>query len=127
MKKEGLTKQQKKAQTHGLLPFGGGKHLCPGRHLAFTDIVSFVAPVVYGFEVRMKDSGLVKLPPYKTAQLGENSKKPAHDLEVLIRRRDEFKGVIRGSSVDPLWTWRKSGPKKRRRCAFLFANLPPRG
>jgi cytochrome P450 len=101
MKKKGLTKQQKKAQTQGLLPFGGGKHLCPGRHLAFTEIVSFVALVVYGFEVQLEGGGLLKLPPYKTAQLGENSKKPVYDLEVLIKRREEYKGVTWGFSVDP--------------------------
>ena len=103
MNKEGLTREQKKAQAHGLLPFGGGKHLCPGRHLAFTEIVSFVAMMVYGFEVQMKDgSGLVVPPPFKTQQVGENSKKPAHDVEVLIRRKQEFEGVTWIFHVDPI-------------------------
>jgi cytochrome P450 len=102
MNKKALNREQKKAQAQGLLPFGGGKHLCPGRHLAFTEVVSFVAIMVYGFEVRMKDgSGLVKPPPFKTQQLGEISKKPAHDIEVLIRRKKEFKDVMWSFDVDP--------------------------
>lgn len=101
LKRDGLTKEEKKAQASGLLPFGGGKHLCPGRHLAFTEIVSFVAMMVLGFEMRMKDgSGLLRLPPYKTQQLGENSKKPAHDIEVLIRRKEEFKDVVFVFDID---------------------------
>jgi cytochrome P450 len=93
-----LTREQKKH----LLPFGGGKHLCPGRHLAYSEIVSFVAMVVLGYEVEMKDrSGLVRHPGFKLQQMGENSKKPAHDVEVLIRRKQEFKDVVWGFAVEP--------------------------
>lgn len=96
-----MTREQKKAQSQGLMPFGGGKHLCPGRHLAFTEVVSFVALMVYGFEVRMKVGGdMVEMPQYKVQQLGENSKKPKHDIDIVIRRKDEFKGVFFAFEAD---------------------------
>lgn len=38
MGKEYLPKEEKKAQTQAWMPFGGGRNLCPGRHLAFTEI-----------------------------------------------------------------------------------------
>ncbi|KAF8857394.1 cytochrome P450 [Acephala macrosclerotiorum] len=101
LKTKERTKEQKKAQSQGLMPFGGGKHLCLGRHLAFVEIVSFVAMLVYGFEVRMKDgSGLVRPPPFRRQPMGENSKKPKHDVEVLVRRKEEFRDVVFGFVVD---------------------------
>lgn len=102
LKRENLTREEKRAQTQGLMPWGGGKHLCPGRHFAFTEAVGFVAMVIYGFEVRMKDGlGRVEMPPFKVQQLGENSRNPAHDIEVLIGRKEEFKDVRFGFNVDP--------------------------
>jgi hypothetical protein len=100
LKTTDLTREQKKAQSKGLLPFGGGKHLCPGRQLAFVEIVSFLGMLVYGFEVRMKDGSLVKPPPYKKQDLGQNSKSPEHDIDVVIRRKEEFKDVIFEFVVD---------------------------
>ena len=41
------TKNRKMA----LNPFGGGKHLCPGRNFAFTEIMGLVAAVAVGFDV----------------------------------------------------------------------------
>lgn len=100
LNKKNLSREEKKAQSQGLLPFGGGKHLCPGRHLAFSEIASFVAMMLYGFEVKMKDGGVVKPPPFKLQQMGENSKKPKHDIEVVIKRRKEFEGVTWAFEVD---------------------------
>lgn len=103
LKREDLTREEKRAQTQGLMPWGGGKHLCPGRHFAFTEVVGFVAMVVYGFEVRMKEGlGRVEMPPFKVQQLGENSRNPAHDVEVWMRRKEEFKDVRFGFNVDPV-------------------------
>lgn len=38
IEKESLSKEEKKAQTQAWMPFGGGRNMCPGRHLAFTEI-----------------------------------------------------------------------------------------
>ena len=62
--------------------------------MAFTEIVSFVMMMVLGFQKKMKNGSVVTLPPYKTQQLGENSKKPAHDLEVLLKRKEQFKDAF---------------------------------
>ncbi|KUJ15899.1 cytochrome P450 [Mollisia scopiformis] len=84
----------KKARSQGLLPFGGGKHLCPGRNLAFVEVVSFLAMLVVGFDIRMKDGSLVQPPPYKKQYVGEASKKPEHDIEVKITRKEAYKDAV---------------------------------
>ncbi|KAL5330525.1 hypothetical protein ACEPPN_000042 [Leptodophora sp. 'Broadleaf-Isolate-01'] len=94
LNKKDLGREQRKAQSQGLFPFGGGKHLCPGRHLAFSEITSFVAMMIYGFEIKMKDGGLISPPPFKVQQMGENSKKPKYDIEVVMSRRKEFEGMV---------------------------------
>ncbi len=59
---DSLSKEAKKAQTMVFIPFGGGKNLCPGRHLAFTEITGFVAMLLYGFELSMSDGGVLQVP-----------------------------------------------------------------
>jgi cytochrome P450 len=92
---DNVTREQ---QKH-MLPFGGGKHLCPGRHLALTEIISFVALIVYGYEIEMRDGSKLVHAGFKTQLAGENSKKPLRELNVTIRRKEEFKGVIWGFEV----------------------------
>jgi cytochrome P450 len=41
---------QTKLQRSAYMPFGGGKHLCPGRNFAFAEIMGFVAALVVGFD-----------------------------------------------------------------------------
>lgn len=60
----------------GILPFGDGKHFCPGRRLAFVEIVSFVSLVVYGFEVQERGGGVLRHPGFASQPMGDNSKKP---------------------------------------------------
>lgn len=40
-----------KNRKMALNPFGGGKHLCPGRNFAYTEIMGLVAAVAVGFDV----------------------------------------------------------------------------
>lgn len=92
---DGLTKEQRKLRKDGFIPFGGGRHLCPGRHLAFTEIVSFVAMAVLGFDVRMdnghgRDGGYLKLPQTQFMKWGNNTRKPDGDVDVLIKRKPEW-------------------------------------
>ncbi len=51
MNRSSLPRDAKKVQSEAFIPFGGGRLLCPGRHPAFTEIVSFVAMVVYGYDI----------------------------------------------------------------------------
>lgn len=39
------------------IPFGGGRHLCPGRNLAFAEIVGFASALLLGFEIKAVDMG----------------------------------------------------------------------
>ncbi|KAF8855360.1 cytochrome P450 [Acephala macrosclerotiorum] len=91
---DSLSKEEKKARAQAFIPFGGGKHLCPGRHLAFTEIVAFVAMLLHGFELSMTDSKNLRVPKGEFQKLGVASISPEGDLDVLIKRREEFEGVL---------------------------------
>ncbi|TEA10841.1 Cholesterol 7-alpha-monooxygenase [Colletotrichum sidae] len=45
-----------KIKKASYLPFGGGKHLCPGRTFAFAENLGLVAALVVGFEVTLLDA-----------------------------------------------------------------------
>lgn len=93
-KQDLAAREKRKVQAQGYFPFGGGKHLCPGRHLAFTEVMGFVATLTYGFDIRMADgSGSLKLPKPAKQKMGSGTRKPETDVKILIKRREEFKGV----------------------------------
>ncbi|TGO07540.1 hypothetical protein BTUL_0267g00080 [Botrytis tulipae] len=83
-----LGKEQKKQQTQGYFPFGGGKHLCPGRHFATTEIISLVAAIIMGFDM---DGSSV--PDRAFQKLGTAVRKPKNDVEVNIKRRKGWENV----------------------------------
>ena len=89
-----LLKEARKAQAMAFFPFGGGKNLCPGRHLAFTEITGFVAMLLYGFELSMGDGGVLPVPKGEVQKLGFASISPEKELEVLVKRRPNFEGVV---------------------------------
>lgn len=78
----------KKARQHGFIPFGGGRHLCPGRHLAFTETLGFVAAFVLGFE--MQGAQIIGT---RTHKLGFGARKPEGDVKVSINRREGFENA----------------------------------
>jgi len=93
-KQDLAARERRKVQTQGYFPFGGGKHLCPGRHFAFTEVMSFVATLAYGFEISMADgSGSLKLPKPAKQKMGTGTRKPETDVKILMKRREEFKDV----------------------------------
>jgi len=89
-----LSKEARKAQALAFIPFGGGKNLCPGRHLAFTEITAFVAMLLYGFELSMSDGSRLQVPKGEFQRLGVASISPEKDLDVLVKRRQNFEGVV---------------------------------
>lgn len=94
VKKEGADREERKLKSKVFIPFGGGKHLCPGRHVAFAEVVSFVAVMIYGFEVDMKSGEKAfKVPDRATMRAGNNTRNPASDMEVIIKQREELKNV----------------------------------
>ena len=83
-----LDSDDKKARQQGFIPFGGGKHLCPGRHLAFTETLGFVAAFVFGFDMEG-----AQIMGTRTHKMGSGARKPKGDLKVTIRRREGFDNV----------------------------------
>jgi len=100
VKKEGVDREERKLKSKAFIPFGGGKHLCPGRHVAFAEVVSFVAVMIYGFEVKMKSGEKAfKVPDRATMKVGNNTRNPASDVEVIVKQREELKDVEWGFEV----------------------------
>lgn len=86
-------REQKKAY----IPFGGGKHLCPGRHFAFAEILGAVAILVMGFDVNSSDGGLIEVPVVGRAKLGEGVAKPTGEgllMGAKIARREGWEDVV---------------------------------
>lgn len=55
-----------RARKAAYIPFGGGKHYCPGRNFAFAEIIGFTSLLVLGFEVEPVGMGfgdVEMLPP----------------------------------------------------------------
>jgi cytochrome P450 len=83
-----LPKDIKKVQTQGYFPFGGGRHLCPGRHFATTEILAFVGAMVIGYVVEG-----AKVPEMKFQKLGTAVRKPAAEVQVNISKREGWEDV----------------------------------
>lgn len=87
-------KDAERLQKKAFFPFGGGRHLCPGRHFASAEILGMVALVVAGFDVvRAEDEGPLQVPPRESRFFGEVVPKPVGRYDVLIKRREEFEGL----------------------------------
>ncbi|KAH7014196.1 cytochrome P450 [Microdochium trichocladiopsis] len=70
----GLSPAQEKQRKLAYIPFGGGRHLCPGRNFAFAENLGFMASLVMGFEVEGLDEGKYQM---GTSKMGEAVCKPA--------------------------------------------------
>lgn len=89
----GMQKNQKKAYH----PFGGGKHLCPGKNIAFAPCLGVVAVLLLGFEVKGTDNNLLKIPEIQNVKFGEAIAKPFGNglkMGALIKRRQDWDGVL---------------------------------
>ncbi|PBP20032.1 prostacyclin synthase [Diplocarpon rosae] len=86
-------RDRRKVQSQAFVPFGGGKNLCPGRHLAFNEITAFVAMVVWGFDIRGGGGRTLEAQRGGVCNLGDGSTSPKGDLDVSIRRREGLEGV----------------------------------
>lgn len=75
-------------QKTSFMPFGHGKHLCPGREFARRSCLLFAVAVILAFEFAMPN-GTQRIPLTK-AQPGllEFSARPAKDTVVLMRKID---------------------------------------
>jgi hypothetical protein len=78
-------------------PFGGGKHLCPGRNIAFAPCLGVVAVLLLGFEVKGIDNELVEVPDIRSVKFGEAVVKPfgeGLEMGALITRRKGWEKVM---------------------------------
>lgn len=50
--------EAEKLRRASYMPFGGGRHLCPGRNFAFAENLGFLASLLLGFEVAFLDENM---------------------------------------------------------------------
>ncbi|KAE8450494.1 hypothetical protein EG329_006224 [Mollisiaceae sp. DMI_Dod_QoI] len=90
-------RSEDREQKKYYFPFGGGKHLCPGRNFAFAEILGTLAVLITGFDVKGSDGGLIGVPILGRARLGEGVAKPTGKglmLGTKITRREGWEDVV---------------------------------
>lgn len=100
-------KERERLQKRAFTPFGGGKHLCPGRHFAYAEILGTVAALVLGFEIMTPEGGRVTVPSINNSlveAVGKPVQAVQQNLLANIRRRPGWEGVkwrfVAGSETD---------------------------
>ncbi|KAF8187069.1 cytochrome P450 [Mycena galopus ATCC 62051] len=85
----------KERQVHpaAFRAFGGGKTLCPGRHFAMNEILSFVALVVLQLDITGEDGGRINVPRKNDGVLPVHILEPAVPALVSIRPREGWDGA----------------------------------
>jgi cytochrome P450 len=90
-------KEDDRAKKRAYFPFGGGKHLCPGRNFAFAEILGTIAVLLLGFEVRNLEGGLIRVPELRRSKIGEGVGKPHPNgtkMGAKIERRTGWEDVV---------------------------------
>ncbi|KAF7554335.1 hypothetical protein G7Z17_g2940 [Cylindrodendrum hubeiense] len=76
-------------------PFGGGRHLCPGRNFAFNEVIGFMATLLLGYEIEPVGMGFADL-EMSPAVLASGTVKPKNrgvGLGGKIFRRNGWEDV----------------------------------
>ncbi|KAF2009522.1 cytochrome P450, partial [Aaosphaeria arxii CBS 175.79] len=74
--------------------FGGGTTLCPGRHFAITEVLVLVAMLTLRFDIQPVAKGTAwKEMTTEKAPMTAAMPKPDDDVDVVLRQRDDDKGV----------------------------------
>jgi cytochrome P450 len=87
-----LPKSEQSKRAAAYKPFGGGVTLCPGRHFAFHEVISFACSVLLGMEMT-PIGGVWKLPKKDKSKMPLTSLKPVSDLQVEMSRRQGWENV----------------------------------
>jgi hypothetical protein len=94
---EGVVSGDKKDQVHpaAFRGFGGGSSLCPGRHFAAMEILSFCAALIMGFDMEPpKGQETVAWdPPMDDKRFIIAVTKPAKEVKVNLKRREGMEDV----------------------------------
>lgn len=96
-----MTKEERE-MSKAFYPFGGGKHLCPGRNFAFAEILGVVAALVLGFEVQGKEGGKLGKVKMPRCVLGSAVSKPDEEgtkVGATVVRREGWENVKFGFEV----------------------------
>jgi cytochrome P450 len=77
------------------IPFGGGRHLCPGRNFAFAEIIGFTSSLLLGFDIEATgmDFGDMKMLGPQLAGGTVRPEKYGAGLGAKIMRRQEWEDV----------------------------------
>ncbi|KAJ4128057.1 hypothetical protein NW768_008341 [Fusarium equiseti] len=51
------TSDEERRRKTAYIPFGGGRHLCPGRNFAFAEIIGFASSMLLGFDIEAMGMG----------------------------------------------------------------------
>ena len=86
LKTKVLTKEQKARRAAAFRPFGGGNTLCPGRHFASYEVLTFVGSILLGFDMTSTTESF-NIPHMDRSKLPLTSLKPAGDIKVNLTRR----------------------------------------
>lgn len=87
---EDITKEQEKLQKKVYFPFGGGRHLCPGRHFVFAEALGTVAALVLGYDITGEDGERLKMPLMRSQRVNDGTRKPVEEngnLKIRIKRK----------------------------------------
>ena len=84
-----------KTKKNAYIPFGGGRHLCPGRNFAFAELLGLTCALVVGFDLTSVGLDFDQMKP-RPAVLANAIVKPMNDGEGLglkLRRRKGWENV----------------------------------
>lgn len=73
--------------------FGGGTVICPSRHFAQSELMTFAAVLALGFDVTEADGTCLRLPAKDDTRIPLSVMKPVYDPLVSIRRREGWEAV----------------------------------
>ena len=92
---KGQQPHEKPQQRHpaAFRAFGGGKTLCPGRHFAQNEILTFVALVVLQLDMAAPGGGDIKVPKKKDTGMPVHILEPEKPVEAVIRSRAKSDSV----------------------------------
>lgn len=82
--------KEKRSQNNAYIPYGGGVHLCPGRHLAHAEILAVAGLMAAALDFELHDGGKITVPADAAAS---GSKKPAVPIIMRIRKRVGWEDV----------------------------------